>query len=85
MNFWANDFLGFFVVFFAAQRYSRLFGSNRKLHSRNCVWPPIVRELIDSLGWQMTHGIIGLVCVVIMVPLALYLRGNPPAEPKREL
>ncbi len=49
------------------------------------VWPPIVRELIDSLGWQMTHGIIGLVCVVIMVPLALYLRGNHPAEPKEPL
>ena len=49
------------------------------------IWPPIVRELIDSLGWQMTHGIIGLVCVVIMVPLALYLRGNPPAAPKENI
>ena len=45
------------------------------------VWPPVVRYLSDSLGWQGTHLVIAGVCFLVMVPLAIYLRGSPPPEP----
>ena len=39
------------------------------------MWPPLVRYLSDSVGWRDTHLIIGAICVTIMVPVALFLRG----------
>lgn len=38
------------------------------------VWPPVVRHLVQSLGWRQTHMVIGAICVVTMVPLAFLLR-----------
>ncbi|GAB4474603.1 MAG: MFS transporter [Burkholderiaceae bacterium] len=42
------------------------------------VWPPIVQQLIESVGWRSTHMIIGVVCLVAMLPLALVLRRRAP-------
>ena len=44
------------------------------------MWPPLVRYLSDSVGWRDTHLIIGAICVTIMVPVALFLRGDPPSQ-----
>ena len=44
------------------------------------IWPPFVRYLSDGLGWRDTHLIIGFICFITMVPLALFLRGKPPAQ-----
>ena len=44
------------------------------------IWPPFVRHLSDSIGWRDTHLVIGLICFVIMVPMALVLRGKPPKQ-----
>ena len=44
------------------------------------VWPPVVTELLQSVGWQGTHLIIGAVCCAVMVPLGLTLRRPPPVE-----
>ena len=44
------------------------------------IWPPLVRYLSDSVGWRDTHLIIGAICVTVMVPLALFLRGDPPSQ-----
>jgi MFS family permease len=42
------------------------------------VWPPIVQQLIESVGWRSTHMIIGVVCLVAMLPLTFVLRKRAP-------
>jgi MFS family permease len=42
------------------------------------VWPPIVQQLIESVGWRSTHMIIGAVCLTAMLPLTLVLRKRAP-------
>jgi MFS family permease len=42
------------------------------------VWPPIIEHLISTVGWRQTHVIIGVFCVVTLVPLAFVLRRRPP-------
>jgi len=38
------------------------------------VWPPIVQALIVDIGWRDTYILIGIFCVVTMLPLTLVLR-----------
>ena len=38
------------------------------------IWPPIIQHFIASNGWRPTQIVIGLICVVTIVPLALVLR-----------
>ena len=38
------------------------------------VWPPIIEHLIELVGWRQTHMVIGIACVVLMLPLSLALR-----------
>ena len=45
------------------------------------IWPPILQYLIATHGWRMTHIIIGCVSLVVMLPLILVLRRQPPREP----
>lgn len=42
------------------------------------VWPPILTALIAAHGWRTTHVVVGLVCLVTMLPLALLLRARAP-------
>src|SRR5512147_753816 len=42
------------------------------------VWPPIVQHLIETEGWRHTHLLIGVVCLLTMLPLTLVLRRPPP-------
>jgi MFS family permease len=42
------------------------------------IWPPVVQELIETVGWRQTHFIIGVVCLLTMLPLTLALRRRPP-------
>jgi MFS family permease len=42
------------------------------------VWPPVVQHLIESVGWRQTHFLIGVVCLVTMLPLTLALRRRAP-------
>jgi MFS family permease len=44
------------------------------------VWPPVVEYLIQTQGWRVAHLWIGVVCVVLMVPLALLLRAPAPVR-----
>jgi MFS family permease len=45
------------------------------------IWPPIIEHLIATRGWRPTHIIIGVFCVVTLIPLALLLRRKPPQQP----
>ena len=42
------------------------------------IWPPIEQHLISSIGWRDTYLCLGLICVVVMLPLALVLRRRAP-------
>jgi MFS family permease len=42
------------------------------------IWPPVVQQLIETAGWRQAHLIIGIVCLLTMLPLTLVLRRRPP-------
>ncbi len=42
------------------------------------VWPPVVQQLIESVGWRSTHMIVGGVCLAALLPLTLALRKRAP-------
>jgi len=44
------------------------------------IWPPILQSLIASIGWRQAHMIVGVFCVVTMLPLVLTLRRRAPAH-----
>ena len=43
------------------------------------LWPPIAQHFVDAQGWRATYIGIGIVCLLVMPPLALLLRPRPPA------
>jgi MFS family permease len=43
------------------------------------LWPPIVQALVEAHGLRVAYAIVGAVCLVTMLPLALLMRGRPPA------
>jgi MFS family permease len=38
------------------------------------VWPPVIEHLSAEVGWRQTHMIIGLICLITMLPLSFALR-----------
>ncbi|MEM7043241.1 MAG: MFS transporter [Pseudomonadota bacterium] len=38
------------------------------------VWPPVIEHLIAEVGWRQTHMVVGVVCLLTMLPLSLALR-----------
>jgi MFS family permease len=44
------------------------------------IWPPIIQYFFDTVGWRTTYIGFGIFSVVAMLPLALMLRGRPPAH-----
>jgi MFS family permease len=42
------------------------------------VWPPLIQHFITSDGWRATQIGTGVICIAVMLPLALALRGRPP-------
>jgi MFS family permease len=43
------------------------------------IWPPVVQHFIENGGWREAYFTIGVICLVVMLPLALVLRRPPPA------
>ena len=41
------------------------------------IWPPFMQAAIERYGWRGTYVAIGILCVVIMVPMAQFLRKRP--------
>jgi MFS family permease len=41
------------------------------------IWPPILQHMISSFGWRTAYVVIGLICLICMLPLALLLRQRP--------
>jgi MFS family permease len=44
------------------------------------LWPPVVQHFVESVGWRQTHIGIGMFCAATMLPLALLLRREAPAQ-----
>jgi MFS family permease len=44
------------------------------------VWPPIVQQLVEAIGWRQAYATIGIVSTLLMLPLALALRRRPPSQ-----
>ncbi len=44
------------------------------------VWPPILQWVIEAEGWRNAYIAVGVLCIVVMVPLALLLRDAWPPE-----
>ncbi len=42
------------------------------------IWPPVVRYLVDTVGWRDTQIGIGIFCAATIIPLALMLRRPSP-------
>lgn len=38
------------------------------------IWPPLLQHMIDNMGWRQSYLILGMLCLVTMLPLALVLR-----------
>ena len=41
------------------------------------IWPPFMQHAITAWGWRTTYAGVGIICIVIMVPLAQLLRRRP--------
>jgi MFS family permease len=38
------------------------------------IWPPILTQVIEQWGWRSSYAALGVMCVVLMLPLSLFLR-----------
>ncbi len=38
------------------------------------IWPPIVQQLIETVGWRQNQVLIGLACMALVLPLLVLLR-----------
>jgi len=38
------------------------------------IWPPVLQHFIATSGWRATHIVVGLFCLVTMLPLLLLMR-----------
>jgi MFS family permease len=45
------------------------------------VWPPLLQWGVATIGWRHAHLVMGAVCLLTMLPLALMLRARPPLPP----
>ena len=43
-------------------------------------WPPLIAWMIQTMGWREAHAWTGIICVVLMVPLAFLLQGPAPVR-----
>jgi MFS family permease len=44
------------------------------------IWPPVVQHLIGAYGWRQSYFLIGVFCLVAMLPLTLLLRQRAPTH-----
>jgi len=44
------------------------------------LWPPLLQHAIEAVGWRAAHVGIAVLCVVTMLPLALFLRRRALVE-----
>ena len=48
------------------------------------VWPPILQFAIAEVGWRQTYLMVGLFCLIAMLPLVFLLRRRPDISADRQ-
>ena len=43
------------------------------------VWPSIISAIVSAYDWRTAFQVIGLICILLVGPLAMLLRAKPPA------
>ncbi len=43
-------------------------------------WPPIVQRLVETYGWRTNQVVVGIACIVLMLPLTMLLRRKLAAQ-----
>ena len=49
-------------------------------YAAGTVWPPILQALIETVGWRHAYVVVGITCLLAMLPLALVLRRPSPRQ-----
>ena len=49
------------------------------------IWPPILQYLVEEIGWRQAHVVVGVFCLVAMIPLTLLLRRPSPRQDGAEV
>ncbi len=44
------------------------------------LWPPVLQHFITVEGWRPTHLATGVLCLLVLVPLAFLMRARPPMD-----
>lgn len=44
------------------------------------LWPPILTRMIEAYGWRTSFIVLGISCMVLMLPLTLFLKPRAPLE-----
>ena len=47
-------------------------------YAAGAIWPPLIQNSVEAIGWRPTLTGLGFVCLAIVIPLALVLRRRPP-------
>ncbi|WP_297751224.1 MFS transporter [Hydrogenophaga sp.] len=47
-------------------------------YTAGALWPPVLQYFITHGGWRHAFTVVGVVCLLAMLPLALMLRRRPP-------
>ena len=69
VSLWFRQCRGLAVALFAAGNYVA-----------GAIWPPVLQHFVVTAGWRATYVGVGLFCIATVLPLALTLRGQPPAS-----
>jgi MFS family permease len=44
------------------------------------IWPPLLTQAIESVGWRQAHLWLGLLCLAVMLPLTFLLKRRAPLD-----
>lgn len=49
------------------------------------IWPPILQYLVEEIGWRQAHVVVGVFCILTMIPLTLLMRRPSPRQDSAEV
>ena len=49
-------------------------------YAAGTVWPPILQALVEADGWRHAYVVVGVACILLMLPLTLVLQRPSPRQ-----
>ncbi len=43
------------------------------------IWPPVLQSMIEQWGWRTAYLVVGLICLVTLMPLSMLMRRRAPS------